>query len=226
MATTEANSSSSIPKSTKQSQVPAGFPTSPNGDIKMMFPIMCPAFVPGLIPMQNQEQQTNLGAGLYAVPTFPFMPPMSGIPSNTLIPLTYTVPTRRTTAEGGAMTDEHGQEGRQQHAPQRQVAVRRFHFAFQLDLLLILKLAAVIFVFNQDGSKQRLALLLVFAALVYFYQTGALTPLIRWLSQGMHRAAAPPQPQPPVRAENALGAARPDGENAVRADGLQWQHVA
>ncbi|KAF9590469.1 hypothetical protein IFM89_035346 [Coptis chinensis] len=108
MATTEANSSSSILKSTKQSQVPAGFPTSPNGDIKMMFPIMCPAFVPGLIPMQNQEQQTNLGAGLYAVPTFPFMPPMFGIPSNTLIPLNYTVPTRRTTAEGGAMTDEHG----------------------------------------------------------------------------------------------------------------------
>ncbi|KAF9593000.1 hypothetical protein IFM89_019727 [Coptis chinensis] len=66
----------------------------------MMFPIMCPAFVPGLIPMQNQEQRTNLGAGLYAVPTFPFMPPMSGIPSNTLIPLNYTVPTRRTTAEG------------------------------------------------------------------------------------------------------------------------------
>ncbi|KAF9597091.1 hypothetical protein IFM89_015282 [Coptis chinensis] len=47
MATTEANSSSSIPKSTKQSQVPAGFPTSPNGDIKMMFPIMCPAFCAG-----------------------------------------------------------------------------------------------------------------------------------------------------------------------------------
>ncbi|KAF9588544.1 hypothetical protein IFM89_013038 [Coptis chinensis] len=103
-----ANSSSSIPKSTKQSQVPASFSTSPNGDIKMMFPIMCPAFVPGLIPMQNQEKQTNLGASLYVVPTFPFMPPMSGIPSNTLIPLNYTVPTRRTTAEGGAITDEHG----------------------------------------------------------------------------------------------------------------------
>ncbi|KAF9603028.1 hypothetical protein IFM89_033753 [Coptis chinensis] len=149
-----------------------GFPTtSPNGDIKMMFPIMYPAFVPGLIPMQNQEQQTNLGAGLYDVPTFPFMPPMSGIPSNTLIPLNYIVPTRRTTTEDGAMTDEHGQEGRQQHAPQRQVVTR------------------------------------------------ALTPLIRWLSQGMHRAATPPQPQPPVRAENALGAARPDGENAARAEG-------
>ncbi|KAF9608907.1 hypothetical protein IFM89_012075 [Coptis chinensis] len=35
----------------------------------------------------------------------------------------------------------------------------------------------------------------------------------------MHRAAAPPQPQPPVRAENALGAARPDGENAAQAEG-------
>ncbi|KAF9597510.1 hypothetical protein IFM89_019037 [Coptis chinensis] len=183
MATTEANSSSSIPKSTKQSQVPAGFPTSPNGDIKMMFPIMCPAFVTCLIPMQNQEQQTNLGAGLYAMPTFPFMPPMSGIPSNTLIPLNYTIPTRRTTAEDGAMTDEHGQEGRQQHAPQRQVGM---------------------------DQKQRLATY-GFHKDRFISIGGALTPLIRWLSQGMHRAAAPPQPQPPVRAENALGAARPDG---------------
>ncbi|KAF9598263.1 hypothetical protein IFM89_026094 [Coptis chinensis] len=38
----------------------------------------------------------------------------------------------------------------------------------------------------------------------------------RWLSQGMHRAAAPPQPQPLVRAENALGAARLDGEMLLK----------
>nr|DAD42716.1 TPA_asm: hypothetical protein HUJ06_000946 [Nelumbo nucifera] len=75
---------------------------------------------------------------------------------------------RRTAApEGGAVNDEHGQDVRQQHAPQRQVVVRRFQFAFQIDLLLILKLLAVIFVFNQDGSRQRLILLLFFALVVY-----------------------------------------------------------
>ncbi|KAF9593564.1 hypothetical protein IFM89_024182 [Coptis chinensis] len=106
------------------------------------------------------------------------MPPMSGIPSNTLIPLNYNlVPTRRTTGEGGAMTESMDKRGRQQHAPQRQVVVRRFHFDSNLTCH-DNRLVTAIFVFNQDGSKQRLALLLVFAALVYFYQTGALTPLI------------------------------------------------
>ncbi|KAF9595443.1 hypothetical protein IFM89_000361 [Coptis chinensis] len=47
-AMTEANSFASIPKSTAVSQKAVWFPTSPNGDIKMMFPIMCPAFVPGM----------------------------------------------------------------------------------------------------------------------------------------------------------------------------------
>ncbi|KAF5200826.1 transmembrane protein [Thalictrum thalictroides] len=169
--------------------------------------------------MQNQEHP-NRGAGIYAVPVHSYMGTMSGFPSNTnLIPLTYSIPTRTSSTEGGAVSEGHGQEGHQQHAPQRQVVVRRFHFAFQLDLLLILKLAAVIFVFNQDGSRQRLILLLIFALLVYLYQTGALTPLIRWLSQGMHRAAAPPQPRPPVRAENVHGAVGPDGENVARAEG-------
>ncbi|OUZ99224.1 hypothetical protein BVC80_8967g32 [Macleaya cordata] len=197
-------------------QVPAfsGFPTSFNGDFQM-FPIIYPAFVPGLIPLQNQEQANN-GAGIYAVPVLPSMGPMAGFPPNSLIPLTYSIPTRTSPPEGGAVGEEHGQqEGRQQHAPHRQVVVRRFHFAFQLDLLLILKLAAVIFVFNQDGSRQRLLLLVFFASLVYLYQTGALTPLIRWLSQGMQRAGAPPQPRPPVRAENAPAAIRPDDENAA-----------
>ncbi|KAL5699538.1 hypothetical protein ACHQM5_030424 [Ranunculus cassubicifolius] len=183
-----------------------------------MFPIMYPALVPGLIPLQNQEQ-VNHGGGIYAVPILPFMGPMSGIPSNTLIPLTYSLPTRRASvAEGGAVSEEQGQGAQQQHGPQRQVVVRRFQFAFQIDLLLILKLVAVIFVFNQDGSRQRLVLLLFFASIVYLYQTGALTPLIRWLSQGMHRAAAPPQPRPPVRAENP---AAPEGENIVAQGGGQ-----
>ncbi|XP_077236806.1 uncharacterized protein LOC143878403 isoform X1 [Tasmannia lanceolata] len=166
------NSPSLIPKSSddnvKQSQVPAfpSFPALPNSDIQML-PPMYPALVPGLVPMQNQEQ-SNRDAGIYAVPVLPFMRPMSGLPSNTLIPLTYNVPTTRPNpAEGGAVGEERGQEGRQQHAPQRQIVVRRFQFGFQLDLLLILKLAAVVFVFNQDGSTQRLILLLFFASFAY-----------------------------------------------------------
>lgn len=72
------------------------------------------------------------------------------------------------------MGGEQGQPGeqpqqQQQAGPQRQVVVRRFQIAIQLDLLLILKLAAVIFLFNQDGSRQRLTLLVFFASLVYLY---------------------------------------------------------
>ena len=48
------------------------------------------------------------------------------------------------------------------------------------------------------------------------YQTGALTPLIRWLSQGMQRAAAPPHPpRPGVRAENAPVAPPAAGQEAA-----------
>lgn len=57
-----------------------------------MFPIMYPALVPGLISLQNQEQ-VNRGAGIYAVPVPPLMGPISGLPSNALIPLTYNIPT-------------------------------------------------------------------------------------------------------------------------------------
>eukprot|EP00250_Pteridium_aquilinum_P011278 c19960_g1_i1 orf=518-1666(-) len=85
---------------------------------------------------------------------------------------------------------------------QRQI-VRRFHVAFQIDLLLILKLAVVVFIFNQDGSRDRLFLLLFLAGLVYLYQTGALTPLLRWISQSAQRAMMPPQQQQPVRAAPA-----------------------
>jgi hypothetical protein len=43
----------------------------------------------------------------------------------------------------------------------------RFRVGIQLDLLLLLKLAVVVFVFNQDGSKDRLFILLFLAARVY-----------------------------------------------------------
>uniref|UniRef100_A0A2P2JMA1 Uncharacterized protein LOC105122546 isoform X1 n=2 Tax=Rhizophora mucronata TaxID=61149 RepID=A0A2P2JMA1_RHIMU len=201
-------------------QVPAFSycPAHANGDFQM-FPIMYPTLVPSL---QNQEQM-NRGAGLYAVPCPSYMGPIAGLPQNTLIPLTFNIPTAN--PEAGAAGD-HGQGGQQQQRqqpappePQRQVAVRRFQIAFQLDLFLILKLAAVIFLFNQDGSRQRLAVLVFFASLIYLYQTGALTPLVRWLSQSMHRAAAPPHPpRPAVRAENGPAAAR-QNQNVVLAEG-------
>lgn len=66
----------------------SGFPSFPNGDFQM-FPIMYPALVPR---SQNQEHM-NRGAGVYAVPTYPFMGPVTGFPSDTLIPLTYNIPT-------------------------------------------------------------------------------------------------------------------------------------
>ncbi|KAJ7536496.1 hypothetical protein O6H91_12G071700 [Diphasiastrum complanatum] len=75
--------------------------------------------------------------------------------------------------------------------PQGQV-VRRFRVGFQLDLLLILKLAVVVFFFNQDGFKDRLLLLLFLAAVVYMYQTGALTPILRWISTNAQRFIMPP----------------------------------
>lgn len=188
-----------------------------------MFPAgIYPALVPGLAPPQIDEH-VNRGAGIYAVPVNPYDRNVTGFPYNTLIPLTYRTPTRRS-SEAAAASENQGQAGQQQHpqqqqpAPQRQVVVRRFQIAFQIDLLLMLKLAAVIFLFNQDGSRQRLVVLVLFAALVYLYQTGALTPIIRWLSQGMQRAAAPPHPpRPAPRAEN-VPAARQEGDNAAPAE--------
>lgn len=103
---------------------------------------------------------------------------------------------------------------------QRQI-VRRFHVAFQIDLLLILKLAVVVFIFNQDGSKDRLLLLLFLAGLIYLYQTGALSPLLRWISQSAQRAMLPPQQQQqPVRAVQADAQLRDQvqGENAAAAN--------
>ncbi|KAL4325965.1 hypothetical protein GQ457_11G018170 [Hibiscus cannabinus] len=210
-----------------QAQVPGyfGVPAFQNGDFQM-FPVMYPGIIPGLASLQNQEQM-NRGAGIYAVPVQPFMGQIAGIPSNNLIPFTCNIPTRSVTEAGttvleqgqGAQPPQHQQ---QQVGPQRQVVVRRIQIAFQLDLLLILKLAAVIFLFNQDGSRQRLAVLVFFASLVYLYQTGALTPLIRWLSQGMQRAAAPPHPpRPAARAENIPAAGRQGEENAALAAGAE-----
>lgn len=202
--------------------------TPPNGELPM-FPIMYPMLVPAMFPPQQGQDQMDHGAGLYAVPTFPnsFMGPIAGTPTNILIPFTYNVPTGQSGSEGGTGGEEQGQAGQvgqgqqQQAGQQRQVVVRRFQIAIHLDLMLILKLAAVIFLFNQDGSRKRLVLLIFFASLIYLYQTGALAPLIRWLSQGMQRAGAPPpQARPGVRApDNIPPVARPENENAPLLDG-------
>uniref|UniRef100_A0A7C9E2R3 Uncharacterized protein n=1 Tax=Opuntia streptacantha TaxID=393608 RepID=A0A7C9E2R3_OPUST len=203
----------------KQPQVPPFlyFPSLQQGDANML-PIMYPALVPGIVSTQNLEQM-NRGPGIYAVPVLPLNGTVTRVPTSALIPLTYSTPTRTSSETGPAGADQsQGDQQQQQHPqlpPQRQVVVRRFQIAFQLDLLLIIKLAAVIFIFNHDGSRQRLALLVFLASIVYLYQTGALTPLMRWVSQSMHRAAAPPRPpRPAARAEPGP---RQGNENAVAA---------
>lgn len=207
----------------KQTQAQFSGLPSLNGDFQTL-PIMYPSYFPGFYPLQQNQEQMNHGRGLYAVPAFPFMGPTAAFAPNTLIPFTYNIPSGPSSSETGAVGENQGQQQREQQQPQqmqpghRQVVVRRFQIAFQLDLLLILKLVAVIFLFNQDGSRQRLVLLVFFASLVYLYQTGALAPLVRWLSQGMHRAAAPPQPpRPAVQADNAHAPERAGNENAAPA---------
>lgn len=209
---------------TKHAQPPAsvGF-SSPSGDLQKLQNTY-PALAPGILLQKHAAEHMNRGPGLYAVSVDPFMGSVAGFPTHTLIPFTYNVPTTTSSAESGSVGQDQGQGSnpqmqQQPPAQQRQVVVRRFQIAFQIDLPLILKLAAVIFLFNQDGSRRKLALLIFFASVIYLYQTGALAPLIRWLSQGMQRAAAPP-PQPPrpaVRAENPAGGGNGD---AALADGL------
>ena len=80
----------------------------------------------------------------------------------------------RSSSEAGTVGENQGQATQQHHQPhqqqpghQRQVVVRRFQIAFQIDLLLMLKLAAMIFLFSQDGSRQRLVVLVFLACIVY-----------------------------------------------------------
>ncbi|GKV20388.1 hypothetical protein SLEP1_g30521 [Rubroshorea leprosula] len=147
-STSQLQSSSQISHedAAKRSQIPAfsGFPDFPNSDYPMI-PVMYPAIIPGLASLQNQEQM-NHGAGIYAIPVLPFVGHVSGLPSNTLIPLTYNIP-MRSANETGSGGEEHGQAAQPQQHQQQQAAaqgqvVRRFQIAFQLDLLLMLKLAA------------------------------------------------------------------------------------
>ncbi|KAL8509665.1 hypothetical protein ACS0TY_016764 [Phlomoides rotata] len=203
----------------KQSQVSTSNGLKSQSGGSPMLPIMYPGLVPALFPPQQHQEQMNRGPGLYAVPVHPYMQSIAGFPSNTLIPFTYNLPTERS-PEMREAGSEQGQPGeqplQQQDGPQRQVVIRRFQIAIHLDLVLILKLAAVIFLFNQDGSRQRLSVLVFFASLIYLYQTGALAPVIRYLSQGMRRAAAPPEPpRPAARADNLPAVGGEGNENVV-----------
>lgn len=178
-----------------------------------MFPLMYPMLVPGMYAQQGVDDQAQ-GPGIYAIQENPFMGMMGGYAPKTFIPLAYHVPTESIGALAG---EEQGQDARQQNGPQRQVVVRRFHFAFQLDLALIIKLAAVVFLFSQEGSKQRLFLLILFASLIYLYQTGAIPPFLRWLQRAAGVAARPPQApanRAPVAAQND-GNDQPPGGNVA-----------
>lgn len=75
------------------SQIPSFPYYSPqqHGGVNMI-PIMYPALLPGLASAQNPEQ-SNRGPGIYAVPVLPLMGTVTGVPTNTLIPLTYSTPT-------------------------------------------------------------------------------------------------------------------------------------
>ena len=61
----------------------------------------------------------------------------------------------------------------------------------------------------------------------YRYQTGALTPLIRWLSQGMQGAAAPPHPPRPAARDENAPPARQGVDNAAPAGiiGFHFMHI-
>ncbi|RID56593.1 hypothetical protein BRARA_F00028, partial [Brassica rapa] len=160
------SSTSQQPSSDKKPEDAEIKPQDPDHGVSPKYPGSYPGLVPGSNPGQYDEQ-TNRGAGVYAV-----LVHVAGLPLNYLIPLTYHVPMTRPSKETEAGGENQAQGG------QRQVVVRRFEIAFQLDILLILKLAAVIYLFNQDGSRQRLAVLVIFATIIYLYQTGAFASFI------------------------------------------------
>ncbi|CAA6663480.1 unnamed protein product [Spirodela intermedia] len=198
---------------------------NPSADA-IMFPHIQPLCDSGLVAPDNQEQ-TDHGPGIYAIPVLPFVEQMTGFSTGNLIPLKYNVPTGPDPA-GGANRDTDQEVQQQQHAPHGQVVVRRFQFAVQIDLMLIFKLAAVVFLFNQEGSRQRLVLLILFASIIYLYQTGAFAPLLRWLRQ----AGTPPVPQAPLRQENPLPAAQdrandllPGRGGGRQRNGVDWRGI-
>eukprot|EP00850_Spirogloea_muscicola_P006151 SM000029S10446 [mRNA] locus=s29:269808:270562:+ [translate_table: standard] len=78
--------------------------------------------------------------------------------------------------------------------------------------MLILKLAVVVFIFNQHGSWQNFVLLSFAATLIYLYKKGVLPPLLRHLADGAQRALGMPAP-PPAGVPRAPPAAAAPGQD-------------
>ncbi|KAL0650523.1 hypothetical protein Bca4012_093214 [Brassica carinata] len=166
-------------------------PQDPDHGVSPEYPVLYPGLVPGSNHGQYDEQ-TNRGAGVYAVPVH--------------VQITGGVAFEMTLCLGldQAMRLRLGERTKRK--------VGKFSSSSNN-----LQLAAVIYLFNQDGSRQRLAVLVIFATIIYLYQTGALASFIRWLSQGMHRAAVPPPRahRPAGRGDNDPAAAISLNQDAV-----------
>jgi len=201
------NASSSTPL-TRESMMNTNLPMCPNWFGPPVYGYMYPAWV---LTVQQPS------GGIYAVQcqVLPFMGVMPDFYLGGLIPIAYTVPsssgaaspvevnTERTepaARNAPAANEAHQPHGhhngdaqgrrREHHQPQRFL---RLIIGFQLGLLLMLKLALVVFVFNKTGSKDRLRLMMFLniANLVYLYQIGAFAPLLKWLSHSARRAMSP-----------------------------------
>nr|VDD42704.1 unnamed protein product [Brassica oleracea] len=80
-------STSQQPSSDKKPEDAEIKPQDSDHGVSPKYPVLYPGLVPGWNPGQYDEQ-TNRGAGVYAVPVH-----VAGLPLNYLIPLTYNVPT-------------------------------------------------------------------------------------------------------------------------------------
>lgn len=107
-----------------------------------------------------------------------------------------------------------------------QQVVRRIHIAIRLDLVLILKLAFVVFLFGKDGTWKRTLVLCASAVGVYLYQTGILAPLLRMLSSWTERVLGMGQAQGGAQqaAEEAQRIPRPGQPELQEEPGLEIQN--
>lgn len=78
---------------------------------------------------------------------------------------------------------------RQQPEMAAPVFQRGFVLQFQVDWQLLMKLIFLVLLLGQDGDPFRFYVLLFFAALVYLYQTGALSGIVARISSWLHSTA-------------------------------------
>lgn len=192
--------------------------------VPVLFPVQMPIFMP-------PSNQAGQNAGCYSLPIFGFPGMAPGAPAGFKFPGPMYVPVPMEGILPGATAgQEVGDAGRappvvvrgevplgrvgqlnevppigQAEVPDQRRVVRRFQVGIQLDLLLLLKLAVIVFVFNQDGSKDRLLLLLGLACVIYLYQTSSLAPLLRWIAERAQQFMTPPHnvAQAPPNAQRA-----------------------